>query len=214
MKTPGAFTTILLILTLSCTRDELPAPADSRCIVLRWVPAYETENWQQVKAGMRWSFSFLGATLPPGSMQRAISRIDEQSFELALEPLGFTEPALHALEVIIGRLIDSANQVLNAYRSMLSSDLDFEKQPEHTQSELLYISFMEPSAQHVAREWGWPLEEVELLLSGNSTHTFPEFPFLGQLHHRRLIDSLAPYGTEAVPGSVREPNGAEPNYFN
>ncbi|MBK6483291.1 MAG: hypothetical protein IPG01_09175 [Chitinophagaceae bacterium] len=31
-------------------------------ISLRWIPAYQDESWDNVRTGLLWSFSFLGAT--------------------------------------------------------------------------------------------------------------------------------------------------------
>lgn len=109
-------------------------------------------------------------------------------------------------------VVDSTNQLLEAYRSTLPTALDHTEKQAHTQSELLYIAFMEPSLQRVAREWDLSLAATQDILKDFPTHQFDEFPFLGDLYYRNWIDSLAPYRSERPPDSVREP-GWEPNFF-
>ena len=110
-------------------------------------------------------------------------------------------------------LIDSTNQTLDQYRRVLSADIQYSQRQDHTQSELLYISFMEPSLQVIAREWNCPLEEVESKFREFPSHLHGEFPQLGEIYHRRWVDSLAPYRPLEVPESVREPNSREPDFF-
>lgn len=109
-------------------------------------------------------------------------------------------------------VVDSTNRLLDAYRSTLPTALDHTEKQAHTQSELLYIAFMEPSLERVAREWGLSLTATQEILKDFPTHQFSEFPFLGELYYRNWIDSLAPYRSERPPDSVREP-GWEPNFF-
>lgn len=108
--------------------------------------------------------------------------------------------------------VDTANQRLVNYRALLPSSINFNDKQAHTQSELLYISFMEPSLERIAAEWEMAEEEVQNILKGFPTHTYDEFPFLGALYFRQWVDSLAPYRSERVPDSVRE-LGWEPNFF-
>ncbi|MBX2873073.1 MAG: hypothetical protein KTR30_13255 [Saprospiraceae bacterium] len=109
-------------------------------------------------------------------------------------------------------VVDSTNQLLDAYRASLPTELKHSEKQAHTQSELLYIVFMEPSLERVAREWNLSEEATQEILKDFPTHTFAEFPFLGDLYYRNWIDSLAPYRAERPPDSVREP-GWEPNFF-
>lgn len=109
-------------------------------------------------------------------------------------------------------VVDSTNRLLDAYRATLPTALDHTKKQAHTQSELLYIAFMEPSLERVAREWNLSLAATQEILKDFPTHQFDEFPFLGDLYYRNWIDSLAPYRSERPPDSVREP-GWEPNFF-
>lgn len=347
------------------------------CLRLRWTPAYDGQDKTQLELGLKWSFSYLGAGLPEGCMQKAIQYLGNDQFDLDLNELGFTPQALQALAVIILRikaseeyihfgaldvgrflmltlhsswhyyeitgmprtldefyrmhhfkpqaifavsqsgvsnmnrliqiqvdedlakmafvaietrespdsfwvadhyevldilpngqprfalydkdgnlaaasfsnagkptkclwcheskiqplfgytpdwpgytgadvfqgLVGEANSILNEYRQGLKSELDFTALQDHTANELLYISFMEPSLNRLSWEWGQPLKLVQNALQGNETHIYAEFPFLGELYHRRTVDSLAPFEYLGVPASAREPGTWEPNYF-
>ena len=98
------------------------------------------------------------------------------------------------------------NNKLQKYQNSLWTDKSLTNKKLHTELELLYISFMEPSAQRIAREWNMPLKEVNKILSGLKTHTHEEFPFLGNLYYRKDIDKLAPFKTLKTPKNIREHN--------
>lgn len=108
--------------------------------------------------------------------------------------------------------VDTVNQDLTTYRDLLPTVINFSEKQAHTQSELLYISFMEPSLRRIAAEWEMEETKVETILKDFPTHTYDEFPFLGDLYFRHWIDSLAPYRSLRVPDSVRE-QGWEPDFF-
>lgn len=109
------------------------------------------------------------------------------------------------------RIVNHQVNLLNGYRKTLYTDLDYEKKQDHTLTELLYISFMEPSAERLASEWGMSVEAVKQKLSSMTTHTHSEFPFLGVLYDREDIDSYAPYSTIQPPNSAREKSAYEPD---
>ena len=92
--------------------------------------------------------------------------------------------------------------------------VDFSQTQQHTFTELLYISFMEPSAERLSREWNLTLTEVQNRLTGLPTHTYDEFPFLGTLYHRKDIELLAPYPGLSVSDHVREQSQTEVNHLN
>ncbi|MDH7913359.1 hypothetical protein [Winogradskyella sp. SYSU M77433] len=96
------------------------------------------------------------------------------------------------------------NQKLQKYQNTLWKDKSLKNKKLHTELELVYISFMEPSGERISREWNMPLKEVENKLSGLETHIYEEFPFLGNLYHRKDIDSLSPFKVIEVPESIRE----------
>jgi len=96
----------------------------------------------------------------------------------------------------------------------LVDGVDFSQTQQHTLTELLYISFMEPSAERLSLEWGIPLTQVQSLLTNLPTHIYAEFPFLGNLYNRKDIESLAPFQGLSVSSSVREQSIIEVNHLN
>jgi hypothetical protein len=111
-------------------------------------------------------------------------------------------------------IISNRMQLLAKFRSTILSDIDFNKTQDHTFGELLYVAFMEPSAERLAREWQLPVEEVTTRLGSLPTHENHEFPFLGsQLYSRADVDKLAPFEVIEVPEDAREPSPYEPNFI-
>jgi len=96
----------------------------------------------------------------------------------------------------------------------LTDGVDFSQTQQHTLTELLYISFMEPSAERLSLEWKMPLTQVQGMLSNLPTHIYTEFPFLGNLYYRKDIESLAPFQGLPVSSSVREQSEIEVNHLN
>jgi len=99
-------------------------------------------------------------------------------------------------------------------QNALVDGVDFQETQQHTLTELLYITFMEPSANRLSLEWGIPVMEVENLLSEIPTHTHEEFVYLGDLYYRTAIESYAPFSGLQVSSSVREESEVEVNYIN
>ncbi len=95
----------------------------------------------------------------------------------------------------------------------LTKGVDYNKLQEHTQMELLYISFMEPSAKRLSSEWNIPLQEVQMKLSSLKTHKHKEFSFLGDLYHRKDVMHYEPYNSLEVSSSIREKSINEVNYI-
>jgi hypothetical protein len=110
------------------------------------------------------------------------------------------------------KYIVSRNTItLNNYRNSLQSDIDFIKKQDHTQIELLYISFMETSAERLSNEWGISVTEIQTLLAGIQTHDHDEFTFLKNLYYRNDIEKFAPFSSLRAPDSARETSLYEPN---
>ena len=112
-------------------------------------------------------------------------------------------------------------QILSDYRNShralqfsLIDGVDFEATQQHTLTELLYITFMEPTAERLSIEWGMSVAEVENILSGLTTHTHEEFFYLGNLYDRQDVESFAPFSGLKVSSSVREKSAIEVNYIN
>ncbi len=104
------------------------------------------------------------------------------------------------------------NALLSDARNQLHSDLSYALLQEHHFAELLYISFMEPSAERLALEWNYTLPQTQALLQSYTTHTHPEYPQLGNLYHRSEVDHLNPLPVLATPESAQEASFYEPNY--
>jgi hypothetical protein len=110
--------------------------------------------------------------------------------------------------------LDERTNLIHAYRNTLSSEINFSKTQDHTKGELLYLAFMEPSAERLAEEWSISVEEVKQALIHISTHEHDEFSFLGdKLYHRKDIDHLAPYETVQVPEDPRNLSQYEPDFI-
>lgn len=115
---------------------------------------------------------------------------------------------------------DFQNTLLNYRESnrnqklALTTGVDFSQTQQHTLTELLYISFMEPSAERLSVEWNLSITQVQNLLSGLPTHVYAEFPFLGTLYDRKNVESLAPFQGLSVSSNVREESQIEVNHLN
>jgi hypothetical protein len=106
-----------------------------------------------------------------------------------------------------------AREVLARERDRMHALVDFRRTQDHTQAELLYIAFMEPSAERLSVEWGIPLAEVKNRMAGRSTHVYAEFPFLGTLYDRRSADAVTGRHSLPPPDSVREPGAHDVDYL-
>lgn len=102
---------------------------------------------------------------------------------------------------------------LKEKQNILKTTVDYRKRQNHTQMELLYISFMEPSALRLSKEWCLSIEDVKKRLKGLEVHVHKEFPQLGKLYNRADVDPFAPYKSLTVSSSVREPSNIEVNYL-
>ena len=110
--------------------------------------------------------------------------------------------------------IKSDNEMLQKRRSKLQSEINYNNKQDHVYTELLYISFMEPSAERLSLEWNVPINEVKMKLYGLQTHIYEEFPFLGNLYHRNEIEKLAPFKSLKVSNAIREFSDNEVHHLN
>lgn len=110
-------------------------------------------------------------------------------------------------------LVDFRTSHQNSQNS-LADGVDFQETQQHVLTELLYISFMEPSTQRLSLEWNMTVSEIESLLNGLPTHIHEEFNFLGDLYNRSDIESFAPFSGLQVSSSIREKSEVEVNYIN
>ncbi|MFT3793554.1 hypothetical protein [Flavobacterium sp.] len=105
------------------------------------------------------------------------------------------------------------NALLTNQKLALPGGVRFAEKQQHTLTELLYISFMEPSAERLALEWNIPVAQVQTLLAGQPTHIYEEFPFLGNLYHRTDVEAFAPFKGLTVSTHVREASLTEVNHL-
>lgn len=114
-------------------------------------------------------------------------------------------------------VVSAQGDLINSFRANIETELDFstkQNRETHTIGELLYLTFMEPSARRLALEWGMKPKEVRQLLKGIPTHVNDEFHYLDKsLYHRKDIEKFAPYQYLQVPESAREPSAYEPNFL-
>jgi hypothetical protein len=114
-------------------------------------------------------------------------------------------------------------EVFDKYRALNVKDknelnnelnfIDYKKTQDHTFTEILYTSFMEPSAKRLALEWNMTEKQVLNRLKNFKTHKHQEFDFLGNLYHRNEIEHLAPIKSLPVSGNIREKSNQEVNYL-
>jgi hypothetical protein len=101
--------------------------------------------------------------------------------------------------------IEEFQDKVTEFQSKLPNQVIFSNRSNHTLQELLYLSFMEPTAQRLALEWGITESEVLKRLGKMKTHSPEEFKFLGEsLYDRKKVDKKSPYKTLRVADSVRE----------
>jgi hypothetical protein len=83
--------------------------------------------------------------------------------------------------------VTAADALISAIRSSQPSAIRWGEPDAHQWAEMLTMSFLEPSPERVAREWGVSLAEVEA--EGLATHESAEFPSFGQLYDRVDVDA-------------------------
>jgi len=131
--------------------------------------------------------------------------------EIVIQPLftrndstsGFISPRIFQQDML------AFMNVLTAYRNKLKSDLDFTKTQDHTQLEIEYISFMQPSVNKLMKEWNMSSEEVLEITKRLQAGAHEEFKFLGNLFKRAEVNRFG----DIFPESIREPNKHEINFF-
>lgn len=134
--------------------------------------------------------------------------------ESKIQPLfGTTPEPTNAMSVAAFQaVIKKMRTKLLLYQSLQITDTDWKNSFAHTLQEWLYIGFMEPNLARIAAEWGIPETAVAQKIQHLSPHKHDEFAFFGDCYHRKDIDALAPYKIVAVPSSVRDSSGYEPNF--
>lgn len=109
--------------------------------------------------------------------------------------------------------IAEAQSTLDSYRNTLNTEINFNNKQDHTQLELLYISFMEPSIYRLKQEF-MDNQDALIRIKKLRTHKYEEFLYLGDLYFRREIDKYFNYNKIRTPYSIREKSSYEPDFFN
>lgn len=113
-----------------------------------------------------------------------------------------------------GDFLDSLqryNRELREYQDRVWQDSFIQNRRSHTDMELAYITFMEPSIEQLVNEWQISKRDVLKKVAHFKSHRHHEFDFLGDLYYRKDIDSLAPFKVLEVPENIREPSSNEGN---
>ncbi|MEP0262723.1 hypothetical protein [Dokdonia sp.] len=113
-----------------------------------------------------------------------------------------------------GDFLDSLqryNSELRVYQNRVWQDSLIQNRRSHTEMEIAYITFMEPSIEQLANEWQMAERAVKKKVAHLQSHRHHEFEFLGDLYYRKDIDSLAPFNVLEVPEYIREPSNNEGN---
>ncbi len=107
------------------------------------------------------------------------------------------------------------NRELRVYQDQVWEDDFIKNRNSHTEMEIAYITFMEPSIEQLANEWQIPIKEVQEKVAHLKSHLHHEFGFLGDLYYRKEVDALAPFKVIEVPEFIREisTNEADVDYI-
>lgn len=104
-------------LQIGCEKGNSINP-EELTIRLRWAPNQRGESWQNVKTGLIWAFSYLGAEWPIGSFDASVTRHGEFSLVLDCQSVGFSPQAIQALKPILKEL-----KLTEEYQKMKGVDL-------------------------------------------------------------------------------------------
>jgi len=100
----------IALFSVACTADKLAPPSDLK-IRLQYYYNTPSANQENLESGLKWYFSYLGATLPKGQLTKAIEWKNNTSRSALLEincaGLGFSAAAQIALKRIINVIKNS-----------------------------------------------------------------------------------------------------------
>lgn len=96
------------------------------------------------------------------------------------------------------------NKELKNYQDRVWQDAFIKNRKLHTEMEIAYITFMEPSIEQLSNEWQITMPQVKKKVAHLKSHKHHEFNFLGELYHRKDVDNLSPFKVLRVPESIRE----------
>lgn len=95
---------------MQCTYKNLghyPLADADMSIRLRWIPSFPNEKEADVRTGLTWGLSMLGAKLPLSSMNKAFVSLGNHYYTLNINDLGFSDVAKKAIFPILKQLKES-----------------------------------------------------------------------------------------------------------
>lgn len=104
------------------------------------------------------------------------------------------------------------NTWLSEWRESLNTQVNLFNPKQHQLAELLYLGFMQPSAERLSHEWGISESEVLVIISGLPSFDSDEHDFMTNRYSRKEVDLLAPFRTVAVSDNIRETGGYNPDF--
>jgi len=108
------FVGVIALLIIVYTYYQLNKP-ENLVINLKWHSGSFIETEQEMKTGLTWALSSLGAELPRGSLDSAIVDISTGVFALNLSKVGFSTSAEEALQKIVTEIKSSEAYKANDY---------------------------------------------------------------------------------------------------
>jgi hypothetical protein len=105
------------------------------------------------------------------------------------------------------------NNEIKTKQSFVNQGVNFTNTQAHTQMELQYIMFKQPSVSRLANEWGMTETEVKNMLANYTPNSYPEFPFLDPGYNRTEIEVYAPFNGLRTSLNVREFSPIEVNHI-
>lgn len=136
--------------------------------------------------------------------------------ESGMQPLIFPTPDFIGYETGESFTADQKlfTNRLKEFHKNTNSKLDFSQKQNHSQGELIYMQFYEPTLSRLSEEWQLSENVVKKMLAGIPLHENHEYPFLNEVYHRKDIEKFAPYKSIAVTDEMRESSVFEPDYLN
>ena len=136
--------------------------------------------------------------------------------ESGMQPLIFPTPDISGYETSETFTQDQKvfTNRLKEFHKNTNSKLDFSQKQNHSQGELIYLQFYEPTVARLSQEWQLSENTVKKMLAGIPLHHNHEYPFLKEVYHRKDIEKYAPFKSIAVTDEMRESSFFEPDYLN
>lgn len=117
IKSIQIYVGIVALLVIGYSYYYLNRP-ENLVINFKWHTGSFNHGKEEIKTGLAWTLSSLGAELPNGSLDSALMDIAPQVFSVDLSKVGFTEAAQVALQVVVSQLKSSEAYKENSYTEL------------------------------------------------------------------------------------------------